>query len=149
MDIQTKLLEDMKAAMKSGDKVRLETIRGLRSQIKNEEINKKDSLSDDEVLQVLSTAVKRRKESIEMARAGNRPERAEEETREMEIILEYLPKQMTAEEISSLVDQVVQEVRPESPRDMGKVMGKLMPQVKGRADGKLVQQIVQQKLAGL
>ncbi len=149
MSIQEKLVEDMKAAMKSGDKVRLETIRGLRSQLRNAEIDKMGKLSEDEEIQVLMTAAKRRKESIEQFRAGNREERAAQEEKELAIIQEYLPRQMDEAEISRLVDQVVQDIQATSPRDMGKVMGKLMPQVKGRADGKLVQQIVQQKLNAL
>ncbi|MEJ2634829.1 MAG: GatB/YqeY domain-containing protein [Calditrichia bacterium] len=149
MSIQEKLVEDMKAAMKSGDKVRLETVRGLRSQLRNAEIDKVGNLSEEEEIQVLMTAAKRRKESIEQFRAGNREERAAQEEKELAIIQEYLPRQMDEAEISRLVDQVVQDIQATSPRDMGKVMGKLMPQVKGRADGKLVQQIVQQKLNAL
>ena len=149
MSIQEQLLEDMKAAMKAGDKLRLETIRGLRSQIKNAEIDKGRELSEEEVIQVLMNAAKKRKESIELYRQGNRMDRAEEESRELEIIQEYLPEQMSEEEIARLVDKVIKEVNASSPKDMGKVMGKIMPQVKGRADGKVVQKIVQQKLATL
>ncbi len=149
MSIQEQLMEDMKAAMKAGDKLRLETIRGLRSQIKNAEIDKGRELSEEEVIQVLMNAAKKRKESIELYRQGNRMDRAEEESRELEIIQEYLPEQMSEEEIARLVDKVIKEVNASSPKDMGKVMGKIMPQVKGRADGKVVQKIVQQKLATL
>ncbi len=149
MSIQEKLMEDMKAAMKAGDKLRLQTIRGLRSQIKNAEIDKGRELTEEEVIQVLMNAAKKRKESIELYRQGNRMDRVEEETRELEIIQKYLPEQMSEAEIAQLVEQIIQEVNASSPRDMGKVMGKIMPQVKGKADGKLVQKIVQQKLASL
>ena len=149
MSIQTKLLDDMKAAMKSGDKIRLETIRGLRSQLKNREIEKGEGLSQDDEIQVLMTASKRRKESIEQFRSGQRFDRAEEEQKEFDIIQEYLPQQMTEQEITSLVDTVITELSASSTSDMGKVMGKIIPQVKGRADGKLIQKIVQQKLATL
>ena len=137
----------MKTAMKSGDKIRLQTIRGLRAQLKNAQIDKGDTLSEEEELQVLMSAVKKRKESIEQFRAVNRPDRAEEEEQEMRIIQEYLPEQMSEEEIARLIDRVISEVQATSPRDMGKVMGKIMPMVKGKADGKLVQRMVQQKLA--
>jgi uncharacterized protein YqeY len=149
MGIQPKLLDDMKAAMKAGDKLRLETIRGIRAQMKNSEIDKGQPLTDDDEIQVLLSAAKRRRESIEQFRLGNRLDRAAEEEKELEIIKEYLPQQMSEEEISTLVNQIVQEVNASSSSDMGKVMGKLMPQVKGRADGKTVQRIVQQKLASL
>ena len=149
MDIQEKLLSDMKLAMKSGDKIRLETVRGLRSQLKNHEIEIGRSLALDEVLAVLMTAAKQRKESIEQFKNGNRLDRAVEEENELKIIQEYLPRQMSEEEISQLVDLAIKEISPTSSQDMGKVMGKLMPQVKGRADGKMVQKIVMQKLAAL
>ena len=149
MSIQPKLLDDMKTAMKAGDKLRLETIRGIRAQMKNSEIDKGRLLTDEDEIQVLLTAAKRRRESIEQFRLGNRLERAAEEEKELEIIQQYLPPQMSEEEIVALVNQIVQEVNAASSSDMGKVMGKLMLQVKGRADGKTVQRIVQQKLASL
>jgi uncharacterized protein YqeY len=149
MDIPAKLIEDMKTAMKSGDKVRLETIRGLRSQMKNVEIDKGRSLTEDEVIQVLNNAAKKRRESIEQFKLVNRFDRASEEQKELEIIQEYLPRQMTEKEIEDLVTDAMRNVNANSPSDMGKVMGAVMPQLKGRADGKLVQKIVQQKLATL
>jgi len=149
MSIQPKLLDDMKTAMKAGDKLRLETIRGIRAQMKNYEIEKVRPLTEEDEIQVLLTAAKRRRESIEQFRLGNRLDRAAEEEKELEIIQQYLPQQMSEEEISALVNQIVQEVNAASSSDIGKVMGKLMPQVKGRADGKTVQRIVQQKLASL
>jgi uncharacterized protein YqeY len=149
MSIQPKLLEDMKAAMKSGNKLRLETIRGLRSQLKNSEIEKGRELTDEEEISVLLTAAKRRRESIEQFKKGNRLDRAAEEEQELGVIQEYLPRQMSEEEITTLVEQIIKDVGASSSGDMGKVMGKLMPQVKGKADGKTVQKIVQQKLATL
>jgi len=149
MDIPAKLIEDMKTAMKSGDKVRLETIRGLRSQMKNVEIDKGRSLTEDEVIQVLNNAAKKRRESIEQFKLVNRFDRASEEQKELEIIQEYLPRQMTEKEIEDLVTDAMRNVNANSPSDMGKVMGAVMPQLKGRADGRLVQKIVQQKLATL
>lgn len=149
MSIQAKLMDDMKAAMKAGDKLRLETIRGIRSQMKNYEIDKGHPLTEEDEIQVLLSAAKKRRESIEQFRQVNRLDRAAEEEKELEIIQSYLPKQMSEDEILSLVNQVIQEVGATSSRDMGKVMGKIMPQIKGKADGKVVQGIVQQKLASL
>jgi uncharacterized protein YqeY len=149
MSIQQKLMDDMKAAMKAGEKLRLETIRGLRAQFKNLEIDKGHPLTDEEEMQALMSAAKKRKESIEQFKAVNRLDRAAEEEQELEIIHSYLPEQLTEEKIAELVDQVIKEVGATSPGDMGKVMGKIMGQVKGRADGRLVQTVVQQKLAAL
>jgi hypothetical protein len=117
--------------------------------MKNYEIEKVRPLTEEDETQVLLTAAKRRRESIEQFRLGNRLDRAAEEEKELAIIQEYLPKQMGEEEVTALVSQIILEVGASSLNDLGKVMGKLMPQVKGRADGKTVQRIVQQKLASL
>ncbi len=139
----------MKAAMKSGDKLRLETIRGIRAQFKNVEIDKGRILNEEEEIQVLMGAAKKRRESIEQFTLGKRLDRAADEEKELAIIQEYLPRFLSAEEISHIVDQIIEEIGASSSSDMGKVMGKAMPQFKGRADGKVVQKIVQQKLASL
>jgi uncharacterized protein len=149
MSIQQKLMDDMKAAMKAGEKLRLETVRGLRAQFKNLEIDKGHPLTDEEEIQALMSAAKKRKESIEQFKAVNRLDRAAEEEKELEIIHSYLPEQLSEEKIAELVDQVIKEVGATSPGEMGKVMGKIMGQVKGRADGRLVQTVVQQKLTAL
>ena len=139
----------MKAAMKAGEKLRLETVRGLRAKFKNLEIDKGHPLTDEEEIQALMSAAKKRKESIEQFKAVNRLDRAAEEEQELEIIHSYLPEQLSEEKIAELVDQVIKELGATSPGDMGKVMGKIMGQVKGRADGRLVQTVVQKKLAAL
>ena len=149
MSVQQKLMDDMKSAMKAGDKLRLETIRGLRAQFKNLEIDKGHTLTDEEEIQGLMSAAKKRKESIEQFLAVNRLDRAAEEEKELEIIHSYLPEQLSEDKIAELVDQVIKEVGASSPGDIGKVMGKIMGQVKGKADGRMVQTIVQQKLAAL
>lgn len=149
MGLQEKLMNDLKEAMKARDKVRMETIRGLRAQLKNREIEKGSALNEEEEIQVLTSAVKKRKESIEQFRAVNRPERAEEEERELRIIQQYLPEQMGEEEIARLVEDAIRETAAASLKDMGKVMGKIMPRVKGRADGRLVQSMVKKKLEAL
>ncbi len=149
MNLEKRLLQDMKAAMKAGDKLRLETIRSLRAQLKNAQIEKGGELTEAEQIQVLMKAAKKRKESIEQFRAVGREDRAEVEAQELALIEAYLPPQMTPQEIARLVDQVIQQVHAAGPKDMGRVMGALMPRVKGRAEGKLVQQIVKDKLAKL
>ncbi|HFE63158.1 aspartyl-tRNA amidotransferase [candidate division KSB1 bacterium 4484_188] len=149
MGIQQKLMDDMKAAMKSGDTLRRETIRGIRAQMKNMEIDQGRPLTEEEEIRVLISAAKKRKEAIEQFRAGNREDRAAEEEQELRIIQAYLPEQMSEEALAKLIDQTISEVQATSIKDMGKVMGKIMPQVSGRADGKVVQKMVQQKLTAL
>jgi len=146
MSIKEKLDQDMKMAQKSGDKTRLNITRLLKSEIKYKEIEKKDNLSDEEVLEVLQTSVKRHRDSIEQFKKGGRNDLAEKEEAELKIILEYLPQQLTEEELTSLIDEAIKEVEASSPKDLGKVMKVLIPKVKGRADGKKVNILVSQRL---
>ena len=146
MGLQEKLLDDMKTAMKSGNKVALETLRMLRSQLKNASIAKGEDLSEDNVMSVLSKEAKKRKESLELYKQGGREDLAEKEEMEMQIIMSYLPEALSEDELEKIVDKAVVETEADSLRDMGKVMGLVMPQVKGRADGKVVQEMVKKKL---
>jgi len=146
MGLQEKLLDDMKTAMKSGNKIALETLRMLRSQLKNASIAKGEDLSEEDVVGVLSKEAKKRKESLELYRQGGREDLAEKEEMEMQIIVSYLPEALSEDELAKIVDKAVVETEAESLRDMGKVMGVVMPQVKGRADGKAVQEMVKKKL---
>ncbi len=149
MGLEQKLMEDMKSAMKAKDQLRLETIRGVRAQLKNAELSKSGSLTEEEVIEVLISAAKKRKEAIEQYRLAGREDRAETEAQELKIIEAYLPQQMTPDDIARVVEETIREVNAASPKDMGKVMGAVMPKVKGKADGKVVQQIVREKLAAL
>jgi uncharacterized protein YqeY len=149
MSLEKRLMEDMKTAMKAQDKIRLETIRGLRSQLKNAQIDKRAELNEEEMIQVLMNAAKKRKEAIEQYKAVGREDRADTESQELKIIETYLPEQMSGAEIAQLVDETIKEVNAASIKDMGKVMGAIMPKVKGKADGKIVQQVVKDKLARL
>lgn len=149
MDLEQRLMEDMKAAMKSRDKIRLETIRGLRAQLKNTQIEKGDTLNDDDVLKVLNSAAKKRREVIEQFRALGRDDRADVEQQELEVIAAYLPEQMDKATVTKLIEETIARVNAESMKDMGKVMGAIMGQVKGKADGKMVQQIVREKLSAV
>ena len=147
MSVKKKLMDDYKIAMKSGDKVRLETIRGMRSQLKNFQIEKMRELTEDEVLQVLNSAAKKRRDAIELYQQHGKADRADEELQELAIIEAYLPKQLDESAIAELVEKAIAETNADSIKDMGKIMGVIMPQVKGVADGKLVQQIVKDKLS--
>jgi hypothetical protein len=147
MTLAERLNEDMKLAMKSQDKLRLSVLRMIRAAVKNQEIERKRPLDDSELIDVLSREIKQRKDSLQDFEKAGRADLAEQVTAEIEIISAYLPKPLTEEEVTALVQQTIQETGASSKADMGKVMAALMPKVKGRADGKLVNQIVSQQLS--
>ncbi len=149
MALKEKISEDIKTAMKSGDKVRLETLRTLRAVLMEKEIDLRGSgkavTPDDEIATLLSAA-KKRKESIEQFQAGGRMDLVAQETSELAIIQEYLPKQMGEEEIKQVIESVVKETGASSAADFGKVMPQVMKQLKGKADGKMIQELVKTRL---
>jgi uncharacterized protein YqeY len=146
MSLNERLNEDMKQAMRSQDKFKLSVIRMVRSAIKNIEIDQRKSLDDNEVLDILTREIKQRRDSLQDFEKAGREDLAETVKAEIEVINEYLPQQLTEEEVKVIVQQTIQEVGASSKAEMGKVMSALMPKVKGRADGKLVNQFVQQHL---
>lgn len=146
MNLADRLNEDMKQAMRAQDKFRLTTIRMVRAAVKNQEIELRRPLEDNEVIDILSREVKQRKDSLQEFGKAGRDDLATAVASEIDIISQYLPTQLGEEEIKTLVTQTIQETGASSKADMGKLMGALMPKVKGRADGKLVNQIVQQLL---
>jgi len=148
MSLKERLTEDMKQAMKDKEagKLRLSVIRMVRANIKNVEIDSKQELSDDEVLNVVSKEVKMRRDSMEEFKKGNRLDLVESLEQEIDVLMKYLPEQLNETEVRTLVEQAVVEAKAVSPKDMGKVMAVLMPKVKGRADGKLVNTIVRELL---
>lgn len=147
MSIQAQLMDDLKAAMKSRDAVKVGTIRMLRAQLKDAEIAKREALSEEEEISALRTAAKRRREAIEIYLKSSREDLLEKEKAELDIISGYLPKQLSKEEIEPIAARVIAEVGAATITDVGKVMGPLMKQLKGKADGKLVQQIARALLA--
>lgn len=146
MSLKERLDADAKTALKSKDRVRLGLIRVVRSQIKNAEISKGHELSDEETIEVLVSVGKARRESLDYAVKGDRTDLIEQAEQDLKILEEYLPAQLSEEEIQSIVQAAVRETGAESPKDMGRVMSVVMPQVKGRADGKLVNNLVRQSL---
>ncbi|MCQ6558332.1 GatB/YqeY domain-containing protein [Paenibacillus mendelii] len=146
MNLSERLNDDMKQAMKDREKFKLSVIRMIRSSIKNQEIDLKRPLDDNEVLDILSREIKQRKDSLQEFEKAGRDDLAKDIAAEIEIISVYLPVQLTEEEIKEIVQQTIQETGASSKAEMGKVMTALMPKVKGRADGKLVNTLVQQFL---
>ena len=149
MSLQHRLQEDLKESMRDGDSTRRSAIRYLRSEIHNQEIASQTTLDDDAIIGVLSKQAQQRRESIEAFGAGNRQDLVEKEEAELAIILEYLPAQMSSEEVTALAQGAIEELGATGPQDMGKVMGRLMPQVRGKAQGKEVSAIVSELLRGL
>ena len=147
MTLKDQLNNAMKAAMKARDDLRLSAVRMVRSAIKNLEIDQKKELDDQGVISVISTLVKQRRESIRMYQEGNRPELAEKEEAELNILLDFLPTQMSLEEIEELVSRIISETGAQGPKDMGRVMKAVTPLTAGKADGKAVSDIVRDRLA--
>jgi uncharacterized protein YqeY len=149
MNLKERINEDLKAAMKSGDKLRLETIRSVRALILEfEKSGTGKELTQEEEIKMLSTAVKKRKDSIEQYRAAKRNDLADKEEAEMHILLEYLPKQLTEDEIMQRVKELAKEVGATSKSDFAKLMPVAMKDLKGKADGKVVKSIVEKVLEG-
>ncbi len=147
MTLSEKIKQDLKAAMKSGDRLRLNTVRSLRAHII--ELTKRgsgDTLTAEEELSVLMTAAKKRKEAIEMYEKGGRADLVDQEQKELMIINEYLPKPMTRDEAEDRVMKIISHIGASSAKDFGKVMPLAMKELKGRIDGKVVQEIVRQSL---
>ena len=146
MGLKEELNDQMKASMKSGDKVRLSTIRMLLSEIKNAEIAKRGELTDEELMAVVSKEAKGRKESIEEFSKGGRQDLVDKESKELKVLEEYLPEQMSEDELRRTIEETVEQVGASSPGDIGKVMGSLMPRIRGKADGKLANRIAREML---
>lgn len=147
MNLKDKINQDLKDAMKSGDKIKLETIRSIRALILEFEKSGtgKDLTPDDEV-KMVSTAVKKRKDSIEQFRNAGREELALKEEKELEILLAYLPKQLSEEEIADKIKLLAAEVGAKTKEDFPKLMPLVMKELKGKADGKLVKTLVEKFL---
>lgn len=137
---------DLQHAMKTGDKLRVSTLRLLRAALHNREIAKGGALEETEVLEVIRLATKQRRETITLARAHGREEVAQQEERELAILEAYLPQPLSPEEIRQRIEAVVQELGATSPQDLGRVMKVLMPALQGRADGNTVNRLVRERL---
>lgn len=148
MALRERLDEDLKSAMRAKDSLRMNTIRGLKSAVKYREIELMKPLDEAGILGVATTEIKRRRDSVEQYRAGNRPDLADKEEAEIRLLQDYLPQQLPAAELEAKVDEVIARVGAKGPKDMGAVMKALLPDVQGRADGKVVSELVKQRLAG-
>ena len=147
VSLKEKLAEDLKQALRNDDKLRRSVIRLVMSAIRNAEISRQADLTEPDILGVIAKEVKQRRESIEAFKQGNRQDLVAQEEAEMAVLEEYLPKQMTRDEIMAEARRVIAEVGAQGPGDKGKVMPKLIPQLKGRADGREINEIVTELLS--
>jgi uncharacterized protein YqeY len=162
--LKEKLQADVKEALKAGDSKKRTVLSSLLSAIKNRELDKRgklmkagatgdveqaSQLTDEEAIEVISSEIKKRKESIETYTAAGRPELAEQEKEELATLMHYMPEQISEDEIRTEVKSIIEAVHPQGPKDMGKVIGAVMPKVKGRADGQVVSRIVKEELEKL
>jgi uncharacterized protein YqeY len=152
MSLKDRITNDIKAAMKAKDKVRLETVRSIKKVIIEKESTVRakgqEVLNETQELEVLTQLAKQRRDAIEQYTQANRADLADAEAAELAIIEEYLPAQLSDAEIEAVIDELIAKTGASSPKDMGKVMGPAMKELKGRADGAKVQALVKSKLAG-
>jgi len=149
MSLKLQITEDMKTAMKAGDKDQLKAVRLILAAIKQIEVDKRIELDDAAVLAVLAKMVKQRRDSIEQFEKGNREDLAEIERAEIVVIEKYLPEQLGADELAAMVDEVIKATCAESIRDMGKVMGQIKAKAAGRADMGALSARVKERLNAL
>ena len=136
----------MKEAMKSKDSVKLGTVRGVMSAVKNQEIDLKKELSEEEILTIVSREVKKRKEAAVLYEKGNRPELKNKEIQEMKILQTYLPEQVSEKDLRRRIQEVIAETGAEGMKDFGKIMKTLVPEFKGKADNSLIKELANEYL---
>ncbi len=144
--MKERILNDLKDAMKNKDKEKLSVIRMVKGAIQLEEINKKKELTDDDIVGIIAKQIKTRKESIAEFEKGGRDDLIEATKAEIKILDEYMPEQMSEEEVLNVIEEAFKEVNPTSIKDMGKLMGIISPKVRGKADLGSVNKIIREKL---
>jgi uncharacterized protein YqeY len=144
--IKERISEDMKHAMKSGDKAKLAAVRNLHAAVRKKEIDDRVDLDDAGILKVISSLVKQRQDSIEQFSAAKRTDLVDKETAELQVLRSYMPEQMSNDELVKIIEAAILEAGAKSQKEMGAVMKVLMPKVSGKADGKLVNQLVRERL---
>lgn len=147
MSIKNQIDEALKEAIRNQNEVAKNALRGLLTAIKNKEKDLKRAPNDAEILQIISSQIKQRKESIEQFKSGGREDLAEKEAHEIAVLEKFLPKQLSQEELEAIIAECIQETGATTVKDMGKVMKAVMPKVAGRSDGKLVNELVRAKLS--
>ncbi|MGB6452487.1 MAG: GatB/YqeY domain-containing protein [Steroidobacteraceae bacterium] len=148
MSLKDRITEDMKAAMRSGERERLSAVRMILAAVKQREVDERITLDDAQVLAVLEKMMKQRRESISQFESGGRADLVAKETAELEVLKGYLPAQLSDAEIASLIDEAIRSTGAASIKDMGKVMGAVKPKAQGRADMGALSARIKERLAG-
>ena len=146
LSLEEVIFNDMKKALKGNEKLKLSTLRLIRAAIKNAEISKKDKLTEDEVVGIVTNNLKKLEESLDIFTKGQRPELAEKAKKEIEIVKEYLPEQLSMEEVEKIVKETIIKFEFKGPKDIGSAMREIIPQLRGKADGKIVNKMVRDLL---
>jgi uncharacterized protein YqeY len=146
MSLQQRLDEDLKASIKASDTLKTSVLRMLKAAIKNKQIEKRRELSDEEIISVIFTLAKQRRESIDLFSKGGREDLVLKEKQELEILQLYLPRQLSSEDLDRIIIEAINESSAEGIKDIGKVMRLIMPRVHGAADGKIINQRVREIL---
>lgn len=150
MSLKDKISEDIKAAMKAKDKLRLETVRSIKKVLLEKEVSLRpsgqDNLTEAQEIELLAQQAKQRRDSIEQYHQAGRDDLAQQEAQELAIIEEYLPEQLSDEEVNAIIEEIITQTGAASAKDMGKVMGQAMQRLKGKAEGKKIQALVKEKL---
>jgi len=147
MSLKNQIEEALKEAIRNQNEVAKNALRGLLTALKNKEKDLKRAPNDTEIMQIISSQIKQRKESIDQFKSGGREDLAEKEAQEIAVLEKFLPKQLSQEELEAIIAECIQETGATTVKDMGKVMKAVMPKVAGRADGKLVNELVKAKLS--
>lgn len=151
MSLKETINEDIKTAMKAKDKIRLETVRGIKKALIEKEVELRakgfEELTPEQEIDLLSQQAKQRRDSVEQYLKAQRQDLADKEAQELAIIETYLPQQLSNEELTEIIEKIITEVDAKTMKDLGKVMGKAMQDLKGKADGKKIQEIVKGKLS--
>lgn len=146
MSLKEKLMEDLKSAMRNKDKLRKDTITMVRAAIKQKEVDDRVELNDQDVIDILTKQLKEKKHSIEEFKKGDRQDLIEQTNKEIDVLLDYLPKQLGEDELRQIIQEVMTENNINSVKDMGTLMKHIMPKVKGKADGNTVSKIAKELL---
>lgn len=146
MSMKEKLMDDLKTSMKSKNKARKDVITMVRSAVKQREVDERIELTDEDIIEIISKQVKQNRDSIIEFQKGDRQDLVEKTNVEIDILLEYLPLQLTEEELDFIVKATIEEVNAETAKDIGKVMGSILPKIKGKADGSVANKLVREYL---
>jgi uncharacterized protein YqeY len=147
MSLYDDIIHDLTSAIKEKDKTKLSVLRGLKTAIKNKQVELRQELSEDQIRGVISSEIKKSKEAIEKFNQGSRPDLVDKEEAELKILLGYLPPQLSGEEIKEVLANVIEELSASGPKDLGRVMKSAMPKLTGRADGREVNQLARELLS--